>query len=108
VNSTIASVCFRGDYLGSLFGKLLLEFGGVVRDGFRVLSSLFGFVTTDEEFDGIDDGKEKSPFEIPEDISNGLAVVKLPGKDDTERKDTCENRERIKTVLINFGDNEIS
>ena len=85
-----------------------MEFNGVVGDGFSLFCCLFGFVTTDEEFDGIDDGKEKSPFEIPQDITDGFAVVELPREDDTECQDTCKDRERIETVLINFGDNEVS
>lgn len=87
---------------------MVLELNGVVGDGFNLFRCLFGFVTTNEEFDGIGDRKEKSPFEIPQDITDGFAVVELPREDDTESEDTCKDRERIETVLINFGDNEVS
>jgi len=84
-----------------------LKFSRVFGHGVRVLRRLSGLVATDEEFDGIDDDEERSPLEIPEDISDSSSVVELPGKDYTEREDTSEDRKRVETVLINLGDDKV-
>ena len=57
----------------------LVQFAGFAWRSFFFGCLSFGFSTTDEKFDGVDNGEQKSPFEVLEDIPNSLGVVELPG-----------------------------